>query len=139
MTPSWLITALVGLALGSAGGWQVHAWKAGADERDRLEKTAQAGRDDAKRMDRAAEKFETAQSQAQRREAHVIQEVIRVIEKPVYRERCLDDDGLRLLADDIDASNARRGLAAAVPTARPTDGRDEAGDVAMESPGDPGL
>ena len=107
--------ALAGLLAGFCGGWQVQAWRHDANELHRQQQAAQKGRELARRMDVAAEGFQGRQQAANEREAAIQPEVIRVISKPVYLERCLDDDGMRILSDDARASNARRGLAPALP------------------------
>lgn len=104
-------------ALGSYTGWEVRDWKAAADNADRVEREAQDAFRRAEIIDRSSEKFEVGRASAEARERVVEREVIRVVEKPVYRERCLDDDGLRILTNDIAASNARREFAPAVPPA----------------------
>lgn len=108
---------LAALAVGFTSGWQVRSWKADADEQDRAEMQAKAAHAQRERADRAAEQYETGRATAEARERVVVKEVRRVVEKPVYRDVCLDADGLRVLADDVAASNARRRLAPAVPAA----------------------
>lgn len=68
-------------------------------------------------VSRASALVETQREQRAVRERVVVKEVERVLEKPMYRSVCLDDDGLRILADDIAASNARRELEPPVPAA----------------------
>lgn len=106
---------LAGLAAGGTGAWKVQAWRHDSAE---LQRINQEGRDQLRRQEVAivqSVKFQAGQASAAEREPAVIQEVIRVVSKPVYRGRCLDDDGLRIIAADIQAANARRGLATALP------------------------
>ena len=58
---------------------------------------------DARRVDinKAATKFEGTKAAAEIREIRIREEVERVVEKPVYTNICLDDDGLRIFRDDI--------------------------------------
>jgi hypothetical protein len=117
MSPLSLIVAalIAGLALGGAGAWKAQAWRHDSAE---LQRINQEGRDQLRRQEVAIDqsaKFQAGQASAAEREPVVIQEVIRVVSKPVYLERCLDDDGLRIIAADIQAANARRGLATALP------------------------
>ena len=60
---------------------------------------------DARRLDinKAAEKHEIFKTVTETRWREVQREVERVVEKPVYRNVCLDDDGLRILSDGIKA------------------------------------
>lgn len=113
----WHTAAAVLLASAAsfAAGWQVRAWKAGADDAERIELEAADARQRARAMDRAAEGYEGRRAAAQARAVATAPEERRVTENPAYAAVCLDDDGLRLLADDAAASNARRQLAPALP------------------------
>lgn len=113
--------SLVALAMGFAGGWQVRAWKAGADDVERIELEDADARQRARAMDRAAEGYEGRRAAAQARAVATAPEERRVTSNPAYAAACLDDDGLRLLADDAAASNARRQLAPALPGDRRAD------------------
>lgn len=108
---------LAGLSFGGAGAWKVQAWRQDSAELARVEKTAQEARSQARRMDVAAESFQARQQAADARETEVQPEVLRVITQVRYRDVCLDPDGMRILSDDAAASNARRGLAPALPAA----------------------
>ena len=107
--------AALSAVLSFGAAWQIQGWRQDAARYAAAQDLAQSQRDNAKLVDRAAEAYQTTQASAEVRERVVEKEVIRVVQKPVYRERCLDDDGLRIVADDIDAANARRGIAPAVP------------------------
>lgn len=113
----YLAGALVALATGFAGGWQVRAWKSGADDADRIEQAALDARRKYENADRAGQLYEATRAGTQARERIVIQEVERVVQKPVYRSECLDDDGLRLLAADIEQYAGPGQPAPAVPAA----------------------
>lgn len=111
---------MAGLALGGTGAWKVQAWRHDSAE---LQRVNQEGRDQLRRQEVAIDqssKFQAGQASVAEREPAVIQEVIRVVSKPVYLERCLDDDGLRIIAADIQAANARRGFATALPASAAT-------------------
>ena len=54
-------------------------------------------------VDSAAVKHEQFKTRVEVREVQVLKEVDRVIEKPVYSNVCVDDDGLRIIAADIAA------------------------------------
>lgn len=96
--------ALIAAAVGAVGGWQARAWKAGADDLQRV----QAEQREALRRQEAA--FGAAdrleQDRAARREQirTITVEVPRVVERPVYRAECWDADGLRLITQAIGAA-----------------------------------
>ena len=119
--PALLIAAfLAGSALTGPLTWWVQGWRADSAELKRIDKMAQDGRAQAKRMDVAAESFQARQGAAEARETIVTKEVIRVITQPSYLAECLDADGMRILAGDAAASNARRGIAPALPASSAT-------------------
>ena len=95
--------AILALVLGFGSGWKVRAWKAGADDAQRIEAEQS---DAAKARGHAAQVVEAheAKREAREQQARIIErEVTRVVEKPVYRNLCLDDDGLRILAEALGA------------------------------------
>lgn len=99
------IVALVALLCGTAGGWEVRSWLEGKHEASRLLQAAQDARRRAEHGDAAAERNEQGQAVQEARERVVIQEVQHVVEKPVYRNVCIDADGLRILTEDVRAAN----------------------------------
>lgn len=113
-----MIAAYVGIASVVAGlalGWTVRDWRAGAEEAARRRAAALQLEGQQRGIYAASSRYQAGNAGADARERTVLKEVQRVVEKPVYREQCLDGDGLRVLTDDIDASNTVRGLGSAVP------------------------
>lgn len=117
ITTGWLVggAAVMSAVLSFEAAWKIQDWRQDAARYKAAQELAQSQRDNAKLVDRAAEAYQVKQADAEVRERVVVKEVLRVVQQPVYRERCLDDDGMRIIADDIDAANARRGIAPAVP------------------------
>jgi hypothetical protein len=110
---------LAALLAGFAGGWKVQDWRAGANERDRLEAVDRQRRQDEKVVDVAATGHEKDKVQIRTEFIPITQEIERVVEKPVYRDVCLDADGMRLLADAIQPRAAASQPARAVPGPAP--------------------
>lgn len=79
---------------------------------------------DARRLDinRAAAAHEVFKTITETRWQQVEKEVERVVEKPVYSNVCLDDDGLRILADGIKARHLGSQPGPAVPAVADPDG-----------------
>ena len=115
--------AVLALAIGLAGGWLTRGWKAGNDERNAIEQAAHDARRRVERADQAAGKFEDKRAATAVRWRTVEKEVERVVEKPVYRNVCLDPDGLRILADEIDRNPHSGEPAPAMPAASEAGGR----------------
>ena len=85
------------LLLGFASGWQVQGWRWEAVDAERAQLEQQA-RDAARQQADAAAAAYEGQREAVRVQFQTItQEVQRVVERPVYRNVCLDADGLRQL------------------------------------------
>jgi hypothetical protein len=108
------ILAALALLGGLGMGWQMRSWLEGKHEAERLQLAAQDARRRAEHGDAAAVRNEQGQAVQEARERVVIQEVQRVVEKPVYRNVCIDDDGLRILVEDVRAVNGASIAASAV-------------------------
>lgn len=121
MIPLWGVAAAfaVGLAIGGGGAWKVQGWRHDAAEKSRIEQEARSLLRRQENALDASMRFQQGQAEANTREVEVIKEVIRVVQKPVYREQCFDDDGMRIISADIQAANARRGLGPEVPASAP--------------------
>ena len=101
MIQTHLIAALAAAVIAFGAGWQVRAWKAGAEEATRLQAEQSDAAKRALRTDQAAVKHEATKAAIRQQIQTITQEVERVIEKPVYRNVCLDDDGLRLITEAL--------------------------------------
>jgi hypothetical protein len=109
--------ALIALAIGSAAGWQVQAWRWRAADADRLELEREARRGQELRADGAAVRHEATRAGLQQQRQVLTREIERVVEVPLYRDVCLDADGLRLVAAAAGAEPDPGQLAPAVPAA----------------------
>lgn len=99
--------ALVAIVLGFAGGWHTRAWKAGADDAQRLQSEQSDRAQMAARVDRAAAGNATRTAAIRAEVRTITREVERVVSQPVYIDRpCLDPDGLRLVARAAGAASA---------------------------------
>lgn len=111
----------IGAAAAVAGGtWKVQDWRYGAKETARLEAEAEHRRMDAKRIDTAAAGHEGDKREIIVQWKTITKEVDRVVEKPVYRDMCFDDDGMRVLREAIAPTPASE-PPGAVPGPSPTD------------------
>lgn len=116
-----LAAALVSAALAFAAGWQVRAWKAGADDAAQVRTDARTALARAERGDGAARGHEGTRAQLQRQDAVLVREIERVVEKPVYRTECIDADGLRIIAAALSGAADPGQPAPAVPDPKPAD------------------
>lgn len=98
MLYTYAAAAIVALALGFTSGWKVHAWKADADKVAQLRADNATALRRAERVDQAAQSLETAKEDIRARTRAITNEALRLAARPVYRDRCLDADGLQLVA-----------------------------------------
>lgn len=116
---SWALQLVLALAIFAAGGAAGIKWHAGVDAQRELaaqEATAKATQKTLERIDRAAVGHEADKAQIRTEIKTIVQEVERVVEKPVYRDTvCFDDDGLRLIRAALGPATAASEPAPAMP------------------------
>ena len=111
------IVAALALAIGAGTAWQVQAWRYEAREAQRLEAERELRAQQARKADSAAASHEQRREKIAAEVRTITKEVERVVERPVYRDRCVDDDGLRLLRRAVGDPAAAGEPAPAVPDA----------------------
>ena len=94
-------TALVALAVGFGGGWKTQGWRWDAAEKHRIEQEAKERQKQRDRAHTASTTFEDKRSTNETRYRTVTVTLEKVVERPVYLQSCLDDDGLRVLNSQI--------------------------------------
>lgn len=119
MIYTYVATAILSAVLAFGGAWCVQDWRYGSKEADRLEAAAEQKRMNEKAADVAASGHETDKAKTRVQFKTIYQEVDRVVEKPVYRNVCLDDDGLRLIQAAIGAQPAASQPAPTLPGLKP--------------------
>ena len=95
-----LIQILIAAGIFVAGGAAGIKWHAGQDaiaENARQVNQRAVERLQRQNTDTAAERHEKVKAEIEVRYETITKEVQHVVEKPVYRNVCLDDDGLRVL------------------------------------------
>lgn len=124
LTPYLAIGALVfALSLGGAGYWKGHndGTASGQLKIDKLEADAkEASQHEAQlrliQSSNASTGFENDNAKAKVVFRTIHDQVERIVDRPVFRNVCLDDDGLRL------ANAALSGIATTAPTSEPNTG-----------------
>lgn len=94
-------TLLLGASLGGYAAWQVQGWRAGAQDAQRLEVARETHRQNEHTADQASTGFEKDRGKNELRTRTITVEVEKIVDRPVYRNVCLDADGLRLLNEQI--------------------------------------
>lgn len=96
-----LLSAAVAAALAFGSAWKIQDWRHDAAERARQEDAAERARLAARKTDVAAVSHEEFKERERVVYQTITETVDRIVERPVYRNVCLDTSGLRALADAI--------------------------------------
>lgn len=107
--------AVASLAIGFLGGWKTEAWRNDSLELEARNKATEKFKRDEKRVDVAAEGHEQFKAKEEIRYVEITKTVTRLVDRPVYRNVCVDDDGVRLLNDAIAGREGAGEPAPAVP------------------------
>lgn len=113
-----LIYAVIAAGIFAAGGAAGIKWHAGLDaiaENKRIAATQEINRENASLANRTSTHFEKARTQNETRTRTITVEVDKIIERPVFRNVCIDADGLRLLNSQIRRDTATGQPGSAVP------------------------
>jgi hypothetical protein len=113
----WLSVAAAGFTAGAGAAWHVQAWRWRAADADRMELEREARRGQELRADGAAVRYEATRAGLQQQRQVLTREIERVVEVPLYRDVCLDADGLRVVAAAAGADPDPGQPAPAVPAA----------------------
>ena len=109
--------ALVGAAIAFGGAWKVQDWRYGAIEAKRLSAAVQAEKARDKASYEAATTFEKGRNRVETVYQTITETVETIVDRPVYRQQCFDDDGVQALRDAA-AETAAPGSGGTLPTAR---------------------
>lgn len=101
MNPT-LAASAIAAALAFGAAWQIQTWRSDAAELERVTATQEITRENERLANRAATGFEKDRTQNEIRTRTITIEVDKIIDRPVYRNVCLDADGLQLIAAAIE-------------------------------------
>ena len=94
MIYSHVAAALLGAAVAATSAWQVQSLRFEAKEKQRLESEAEIRRMNEKRTSLVAEGLEKDKREIEIRYRTITKTVTKFIERPVYKNTCLDQDGI---------------------------------------------
>lgn len=118
-----LAAAGAALVLAFGAGWWLRGLQVKAATVDQTKAQAQADVQQAQRTSTAVQQHAQTKTETEIRYVTVTREVEKLVERPVYLERCMDDDGLRVLNGQILGTNPQ-GAGPALPEAGHPAGRD---------------
>ena len=96
-----LIAAGVALVLAFGTGWWLRGLQVKAATVDQVQSQAKADVRQAERTSEAVQQHAQAKTETEIRYVTTVKEVEKLVERPVYLERCMDDDGLATLNAQI--------------------------------------
>ena len=94
MIYSHVAAALLGAAVAATSAWQVQSLRFEAKEKQRLESEAEIRRMNEKRTSLVAEGLEKDKREIEIRYWTITKTVTKFIDRPVYKNICLDQDGI---------------------------------------------
>ena len=115
------IGAALVLAFGT--GWWLRGLQVKTATVDQTKAQAQADVQQAQRTSTAVQQHAKVKTETEIRYVTTVKEVEKLVERPVYLERCMDDDGLRILNAQILGTDTP-GAGQALPEAGHPAGRD---------------
>ena len=89
-----LAAALIGAVAAATYTWQIQNWRFDSAEKTRLEKEAEIRRNNEKRTSLAAAGLEQDKTKIEIRYRTITKTVTEFIDRPVYMNTCLDQDGV---------------------------------------------
>lgn len=89
------------IAFSFGAGWRVHDWKVTAATAKQLELAIKDRDQKQAKLNEVANELEDAKSRLRILRDTVTTEVTKIVERPIYRNECFDDDGLRSLKSAI--------------------------------------
>lgn len=98
---STLYAAIIAGVIGFAAGWQVNDWRHEAARAEQADQQREADRKQEAKLDAASASHEAVRENIRTEFQVIYRDRDRVVEKPVYRNVCLDADGLRLIKSAI--------------------------------------
>lgn len=85
---------ILGAAIAGGGVWQVQNWRFDSKEKQRLEVEAEVRRNNERRTTVASVGLEEDKKKIEVRYRTIEKEVLKFIDRPVYLNTCLDQDGI---------------------------------------------
>lgn len=117
------VVAAVCLAMGFAGGWRVESWRNDAAQLEAQNKATAKFKREEKTVDVAAVGHEDFKAKEDKQGEQRTRTIRVLVDRPVYRNICIDDDGVRLLNAAIEGRDDSGEPAPALPGSAAPAGR----------------
>ena len=110
-----ILIAVVVLAASFGAGWLAQGWRRDSLDLKEKEDAAELARENRRGANTAATGHETDKERLRVEFQTITETVEKIVEKPIYRNVCLDSDGLRALSAAIENRPAASESSGAVP------------------------
>ena len=118
MIYTYAAVAVVAAVLSAGSTWQVQGWRFDAREKDRIEAAAELASNNRQAAQSASEGLENDRTRIEVKYRTITRNVEKIIDRPIYLQRCLDDDGLHALRGALGTASDTSEPADAVPESR---------------------
>lgn len=113
----YVAVALAASMFSGAGVWKIQSWRYDAKDKQRIEAQLELDRNNRKVTQAASEGYENDRSKTITKYRTIEVEVEKIVDRPVYRNSCFDDSGLRILQQAIGTTGNPGKPENAVPSA----------------------
>lgn len=96
-----IIAATIAAVIAFGSAWKVQDWRFDAREKERLELAQEAKKMREKTIGEASAGYEKKKEAARVKYVKVIEEVEKIVERPIYKNICIDEDGLKAINQGI--------------------------------------
>ena len=94
---TYLLTVIISVVLTFTSVWKVQEWRYEAKDKARIEAEAEARKFKEKTMSGASVAYETKKEVQRVKYVKVVETVDRIVDRPVYKNVCIDEDGLKAI------------------------------------------
>lgn len=96
-----IIAAAISAVLAFGSAWKVQDWRFDAKEKERLEFAQEAIKMREKAVDTASTNYEKKKEATRIKYVTVIETIEKIVDRPVYKNICIDEDGLKAINEGI--------------------------------------
>ena len=98
---TYVAVGVAALAIGFGGGWKINDWRWDAADKQRIEREAKKKNEQIETAQEVSAVVEKIRTVNEIRYRTVTVTLEKIVDRPVYLNQCIDDDGLRILNDQI--------------------------------------
>ena len=101
----YVIIILIAFTAGGSSAWKVQEWRYDAKEKEALELAQENAKFNRQAASKSATTFEVKRANNEEHVQIIVTEVEKIVERPVYINMCIDDDGLRIINAEVNRTS----------------------------------